>query len=243
MHFDLDRLADFRIDEDLPSLMGPDAKLADTDGIVEIAGRLCYMSYGKGRKSNQEFIKHILDVGHGSVLEHAVFGFIFTNVSRSFTHELVRHRHLSFSQLSQRYVDESDAGVIEPPDIAADESMHGTFMRATQSARTAYAVLVSNLELRFKHIENATQRRKMARQAARAVLPNATRTKIFVTGNARAWRHFIEVRGSVFADAEIRTVAVEVCRILKDASPHIFGDYQIVEQDGVEIVETRYEEV
>src|SRR5215471_2311208 len=70
--------------------------------LAEMAGRVCYMSYGKGRKTNKEFIGHIIEVGHGSVLEHGVWSFLVTGVSRSFTHELIRHRHFSYSQLSQR---------------------------------------------------------------------------------------------------------------------------------------------
>src|SRR2546422_6014184 len=79
------------------------------EALAEMAGRVCYMSYGKGRKTNREFIGHIVEVGHGSVLEHAVWSFVITGVSRSFTHELIRHRHFSYSQLSQRYVNESDS--------------------------------------------------------------------------------------------------------------------------------------
>ena len=72
------------------------------EALAEMAGRVCYMSYGKGRKTNREFVGHIVEVGHGSVLEHAVWSFVITGVSRSFTHELIRHRHFSYSQLSQR---------------------------------------------------------------------------------------------------------------------------------------------
>ena len=89
-----------------------------------------------------------------------------------------------------------------------------------------------------------TSRRKRARQAARAVLPNAAETKIVVTGNARSWRHFIEMRGSTGADVEIRRLAVSVLRHLQQESPNIFGDLEIVAQpDGTEVVETPYEKV
>jgi len=76
--------------------------LVGGERLAEIAGRVCYMSYGKGRRTNAEFLGHIVDVGHGSVLEHAVWSFLITNVSRSLTHELIRHGHFSYSQLSQR---------------------------------------------------------------------------------------------------------------------------------------------
>src|SRR5215475_8383028 len=113
--------------------------------LAEVAGRVCYMSYGKGRKTNAEFLGHIVDVGHGSVLEHAVWSFVVTGVSRSFTHELIRHRHFSYSQLSQRYVDESDSDYIEPDVIAADPELHQVWCDAVNAARRAYDELVKGL--------------------------------------------------------------------------------------------------
>jgi thymidylate synthase (FAD) len=196
--------------------------------LAEIAGRVCYMSYGKGRKTNREFIGHIVDVGHGSVLEHAVWSFLVTNVSRSLTHELIRHRHFSYSQLSQRYVDESDSAFIEPDDIAADPALHAAWVEAVNAARTAYDTLVAGLQERYTNVADKTLRRKLARQAARSVLPNATETKIFVTGNARALRHFIELRGSEHAEVEIRKLAVGMLKLLQQESPSIFGDYTLV---------------
>src|SRR5437588_4244286 len=83
--------------------------------LAETAGRLCYMSFARPRPGgNQAYLDHILEVGHGSVLEHAVWNFVFAGVSRTLTHELIRHRHMSYSQLSQRYVDESVAEYVEP---------------------------------------------------------------------------------------------------------------------------------
>lgn len=196
--------------------------------LAEIAGRVCYMSYGKGRKTNAEFVGHIIDVGHGSVLEHGVWSFLFTGVSRSFTHELIRHRHFSYSQLSQRYVDESDSDYVEPDVIAEDPALHATWCEAVNAARAGYDRLVAGLEAKFTDVADKTLRRKMARQAARSVLPNATETKIFVTANARALRHFIELRGSEHAEVEIRKVAVEVLRIMQKEAPNMFADYTLV---------------
>jgi len=196
--------------------------------LAEIAGRVCYMSYGKGRKTNAEFVGHIIDVGHGSVLEHGVWSFLFTGVSRSFTHELIRHRHFSYSQLSQRYVDESDSDYVEPDVIAEDPALHATWCEAVNAARAGYDRLVAGLEAKFTDVADKTLRRKMARQAARSVLPNATETKIFVTANARALRHFIELRGSEHAEVEIRKVAVEVLRIMQREAPNMFADYTLV---------------
>src|SRR5512147_291911 len=191
--------------------------------LAEIAGRVCYMSYGKGRKTNAEFLGHIIDVGHGSVLEHGVWSFVVTGVSRSFTHELIRHRHFSYSQLSQRYVDESDSDYVEPDVIAGDPALHAIWVESVNAARAGYDRLVAGLEAKFTDMSDKTLRRKMARQAARSVLPNATETKIFVTANARALRHFIELRGSEHAEVEIRKVAVEVLRIMQREAPSMFG--------------------
>jgi thymidylate synthase (FAD) len=196
--------------------------------LAEIAGRVCYMSYGKGRKTNAEFVGHIIDVGHGSVLEHGVWSFVFTGVSRSFTHELIRHRHFSYSQLSQRYVDESDSDYVEPDVIADDPALHAIWCESVNAARLGYDRLVAGLEAKFTDMTDKTLRRKMARQAARSVLPNATETKIFVTANARALRHFIELRGSEHAEIEIRKVAVELLRIMQREAPNMFKDYSLV---------------
>ena len=198
------------------------------EALAEMAGRVCYMSYGKGRKTNREFLEHIVEVGHGSVLEHGVWSFLITGVSRSFTHELIRHRHFSYSQLSQRYVDESESPYVEPDVIAADPELHRVWVEAVDAARAAYDKLVEGLQSKFTEVPEKTLRRKLARQAARSVLPNATETKIFVTGNARALRHFIELRGSEHADVEIRKVAVAMLRILQAESPGLFSDYQLV---------------
>ena len=195
--------------------------------LAEVAGRVCYMSYGRGRKTNRDFIGHIIEVGHGSVLEHGVWNFLVTGVSRSFTHELIRHRHFSYSQLSQRYVDESDSDYIEPDVIANDPELHAVWCEAVNAARGAYDALVKGLENRFTDMTDKTLRRKMARQAARSVLPNATETKIFFTGNARALRHFIELRGSEHAEVEIRKVAVELLRIMQKEAPNVFADYTL----------------
>ncbi len=212
--------------------------------LAEIAGRVCYMSYGKGRKTNREFLGHIVDVGHGSVLEHAVWSFVITGVSRSFTHELIRHRHFSYSQLSQRYVDESDSDYVEPDVIASDPDLHAVWAEAVNVSRAAYDRLVAGLQEKFSGEADKTLRRKLARQAARSVLPNATETKIFLTGNARALRHFIELRGSEHADVEIRKVAVQVLGLMQAESPSMFSDYTLVPlPDGTFATQTDHPKV
>jgi thymidylate synthase (FAD) len=207
--------------------------------LTETAGRVCYLSFARPRPGgNAAYLHHIKEVGHGSVLEHAVWSFIITGVSRSLTHELVRHRSgWSYSQLSQRYVDESVAEYVEPDIIAADPELHAIWLEAVQHAHTAYLRLAEKLNAKLADPQAAaavmlppdadrTTRRKTARQAARSVLPNATETKIFVTANARALRHFLEQRGSVFAEPEIRKLAGKILDILQQESPHLFGDYE-----------------
>ncbi|MCA9244034.1 MAG: FAD-dependent thymidylate synthase [Phycisphaerales bacterium] len=213
--------------------------------LCEMAGRTCYMSFGKGRKTNADYLGHIIGVGHGSVLEHATWNFLITGVSRSFTHELIRHRAgFGYSQLSQRYVDESDCDFVEPDCIAQDEKLHAIFLQAVRQSHEAYVALVEGLAEQFKDEPDGTLRRKLARQAARSVLPNATETKIFVTGNARGLRHFIEMRASEYAETEIRAVAVEVLRILQKESPSIFGDYHLKTMpDGSCVAETEHRKV
>ncbi len=221
-------------DEDIERFLADEGMTWETDTevgaekLAEIAGRVCYMSYGRGRKTNGEFMSHLIEVGHGSVLEHGVWNFLITGASRSFTHELIRHRHFSYSQLSQRYVDESDSDYIEPDVIADDPALHAIWAHAINAARRGYDLLVAGLEEKFQYVTDKTLRRKMARQAARSVLPNATETKIFVTANARALRHFIELRGSEHAEVEIRKVAVAVLKIMQREAPSMFGDYTLV---------------
>jgi thymidylate synthase (FAD) len=198
--------------------------------LSEVAGRVCYMSFAKPRPGgNKVYLDHIKEVGHGSVLEHAAWNMIFTGVSRSLTHELVRHRAgWGFSQLSQRYVDESIAEYVEPDCIADNPELHALWVQSVGQAHQAYMKLVEKLAETFKDEPDRTLRRKLARQAARSVLPNATETKIFVTANARALRHFIEMRASRHAEVEIRKLAVKVLQLMQAEAPHLFNDYQLV---------------
>jgi thymidylate synthase (FAD) len=215
--------------------------------LAEFAGRACYQSWKKpnaATATNAGYLRHILEVGHLSVLEHGTVTFYLTGVSRSFTHELIRHRHLSYSQLSQRYVPERDAAMVEPDVIAEDPELHKKFVEATEASVRAYTELLEGLEQRFADAAGsgrATLRRKQARQAARSVLPNATETRIVVTGNYRAWRHFIAMRATEHADVEIRALAVECLRQLQGVAPNVFCDFTISKlPDGTEIAASPY---
>jgi thymidylate synthase (FAD) len=193
--------------------------------LIEFAGRVCYMSFNNPRPGgNEKYLEHILEAGHGSVLEHAVYTFAIEGVSRSLTHELIRHRAgFGFSQLSQRYCDK--IGFVLPPIIPVESDMATRWAGQMGIAYDNYNEHVAELETMLDHIESKTLRRKRAREAARSVLPNATETKIVVTGNARAWRHFIELRGSADADLEIQRLAGSVLEVLRFVSPVLFDDY------------------
>ncbi len=214
----------------------------DADGgqaLVEFAGRACYQSWSKPNPrtaTNAGYLKHIIDVGHFSVLEHASVSFYITGISRSCTHELIRHRHFSYSQLSQRYVPEDDAQVVIPPGLEDDLELQQIVLDAADASRAAYLELLARLEAKLEDQPNAVLRRKQARQAARAVLPNDTETRIVVTGNYRAWRHFIAMRASEHADVEIRRLAIACLRELTDAAPAVFADFEITAlADGTEV--------
>ena len=218
----------------------------DADGgpaLVEFAGRACYQSWSKPNPrtaTNAAYVRHIIDVGHFSVLEHASVSFYITGISRSCTHELIRHRHFSYSQLSQRYVPDHDSEVVLPPGMEDDPELQEIFTAAADASRATYTELLTRLEAKFMGDQPGENlgvlRRKQARQAARAVLPNATETRIVVTGNYRAWRHFIAMRASEHADVEIRRLAIECLRQLIDAAPAVFSDFEISTlADGTEV--------
>lgn len=249
---DWEQVSAFLQDEAVPPI--PDSVRAgddDSAAIVEISARLCYMSYGKGRKDIADFINNLLNMGDGSVFEHVNYGFVFTGVSRSLTHELVRHRAgFAYSQRSQRYVDEGESSYVMPPAITQkgvdSEAVKSILDDALDKASTSYRDLVSAFEkaLPKDRFPATTDWRKAVRQAARAVLPNATETKIFVTANVRSWRHFIEMRGAAFADWEIRRLAIEVLNNLRREAPLLFGDFVVEElADGTKIAKPKYSKI
>jgi thymidylate synthase (FAD) len=202
-----------------------------TDGeqLAEFAGRLCYMSqHNPAGRTTRAYIKHILDSGHGSVLEHANYAVLLEGVSRSLTHELVRHRSgLAYSQLSQRFVDESDAAFVVPPALLGDPALLEFWTARMERALEDYAHLTERLMVQYGDIEDKTIRRKRAREAARSVLPNATETKIVVTGNVRAWRHVLGMRGDEGADQEINRLVRTIAPLLIAEAPAFFQDVTV----------------
>ncbi|NUQ20698.1 MAG: FAD-dependent thymidylate synthase [Gemmatimonadaceae bacterium] len=206
-----------------------------TDGerLAEFAGRLCYMSQrNPANRSTRDYLENIKKQGHGSVLEHANYSLLLEGVSRSLTHELVRHRAgFAYSQLSQRYVDESDAHFVVPPAIIGEDALEEAWREQMENALASYVALVEQLMERYGWVADKVHRRKMAREAARGVLPNSTETKIVVTGNARAWRTMLELRSSEAAELEIRRAAIAVLRLLQREAPAFFADFEIYQAE------------
>ena len=204
---------------------------SDGEMLAEFAGRLCYMSQrNPANRTTREYLENIKKQAHGSVLEHANYSLLLEGISRSLTHELVRHRAgFAYSQLSQRYVDESVADFVMPPAIIGDEALESTWLKQMEDAQRAYISLVEQLMERYSWVDDRVHRRKMAREAARGVLPNSTETKIVVTGNVRAWRTMLELRAGEGAELEIRRMAVAVIRILQKEAPAFFSDFEVYE--------------
>jgi thymidylate synthase ThyX len=148
------------------------------------------------------------------------------------------------SQLSQRYVDESEANFVVPPAMLGDDEMIAAWRAQIESAQAAYVALVDKLMGNYAWVGDKVHRRKMAREAARAVLPNSTETKIVVTGNARAWRTMLELRSSEGAELEIRRCAVAILRILQKEAPAFFSDFEVyLAEDRREAARITYHKV
>lgn len=191
----------------------------DAEKLIETAGRTSYLSFGKqGENTEKRFVHMLIKRGEYSVLEHAYATFRISEVSRAFTHQMVRHRLCSFTQQSQRYVDESNFNYVEPESIKNNPEAHSIFTEFMEKTKKTY------LELR---------KLKIRKEDARFLLPNAVESQIVVTANLREWRHFIGLRGSPEAQWEIRNVAIEVLKILKNHAPTVFEDFEIDESNHV----------
>lgn len=213
---------------------------SDPELLVESAGRLCYMSFGERqyRKSNRGYISNLISQGHESVLEHASFSLVVDGASRALTHQLVRHRvGFAYSQLSQQYHDESAATFSVPSAVAKNPAALAVWRRATADSLEAYGELIKILstEASTSALPRKEQQR-FARTLARGVMPNATATTIMVSGNARAWRHLLTVRGSISGDPEMRDYCVHIAKALKHCSPNLFLDFELARDDLGEYV-------
>lgn len=212
-----------------------EGEASDGERLSEYAGRICYMSQANpARRTTAEYLGNIKKQGHGSVFEHANYSVLIEGVSRSLTHELVRHRAgFAYSQLSQRYVDEQDCAFVAPPailDTCDDDGeswTYRTWYEQVLASQRVYTDLSNELFEKYSYIEDRVHRRKTAREAARSVLPNATETKLIATANVRAWRTMLELRSSEGADREIRRFAVACIKLLTLEAPGFFGDFEI----------------
>lgn len=198
-----------------------------------LAGQLCYLSFGEKRsKDHRAYIKKILEQKHGSVLEHTVATVGLTGIDRAVTHELVRHRAgFAYSQVSQRYVD--TLRFVFPAELSIEDDLveWGKYISGCVVEYDRRLTLMSEGEGPVI----GTKGRKERRQAARRALPNETEAPIIVTGNMRAWRHFLEVRGSEHADLAMRNCAIEVYDCLKPSFDDFLQDIRV--EDGVIKVE------
>jgi thymidylate synthase (FAD) len=229
-------------------------KLPPAEKLTKVAGQTCYMSFGPKRtwnKEAQKYFDNIIFSGHGSVMEHANFSFLIWGVSRSFTHELVRHRAgCAYSQVSQRYVSGRVLRFVERAEYQKDKHLHQLFEERIDRAFKEYSemaeYLYSKQEKGYKILsgEQKTDLRKKVQQVSRSLLPNETEAPIVVTANVRAWRHMINMRASDHAEVEIRNVFFNIYKILKDVSPMLFKDFRMVHlPDGTNCVKTGFPKV
>ncbi len=205
----------------------------DSERLIEFAGRVCYLSFGERQsdRNNADYIGNLIRQGHGSVLEHASVTILADEVSRALTHQLVRHRvGFSYSQLSQQYHDESNADFVLPDGIDESHEIAEQWKSSLSAAKKTYRDLLERLDAsEFARKLGAKERLRAIRSIARTVLPNATMTILVMTGNLRAWRHLLEVRGAIEGDLEMRKFCAKCFALLKEEAPSAFQDFEVVE--------------
>ncbi|MCL1834316.1 MAG: FAD-dependent thymidylate synthase [Leptospirales bacterium] len=189
----------------------------DGEKLIEEAGRTCYLSLSKiTDDSEKNFIRSAIKRGHHSILEHASASFRILGASRAFTHQLVRHRIASFSQQSQRYVDESEFNYIVPPEINENKEALEVYREFIETSRTTY---------------NRLREIGIKKENARFILPNALESQIVFSANFREFRSVFNLRLDRAAQWEIRRVCLEMLLILQEKAPSVFGDYTINRDD------------
>lgn len=216
------------------------AHTLDPERIVAAAAKLCYSSSdtatlfnGLTLEKTEQFIKKLSDLGHESPFEHISFTFSAEGVSRALTHQLVRHRIASYSQKSQRYVNESGFDYITPPEIEQNTQAKAEYIKAMDNAIQSYTELQKLLteahtqKLIQSGVDALTakkQAEKMAIEDARFVLPNACETKIILTFNARSLFNFFSERCCNRAQWEIRNLATEMYKLVYAVCPNVFAN-------------------
>lgn len=191
--------------------------------LIEFAGRLCYESFdlpSEKTKTNEAYVQNVIGLGHESVLEHVSVTFYVEGVSRNLSHELIRHRHLSFSELSQRYVNMEEADLVVPPLWReVSEAYEGVWSQPLHP--DVVATYQHNLAVAE---QDPSVTKKQAREAARATIPGGVETKFVVSGNLRAWRDVLKKRWSKYADAEMQLFASNLVKLLDREYPDVFKD-------------------
>lgn len=205
---------------------------SDAEKLTEVAGKTCYMSFHPDLNNNltrvrenrnRDYIQDgLIKVNHGSVLEHSTVTFAICDVSRIFTHELVRHRAgCAYSQVSGRYVRTDELECYRPHHLSDEENAY------LQKALEGIEVLYKDLESQvFRRIGNDFNSKKKATSALRRMLPNGQNNHIIFSANHRALRHIIEMRTNEHAEEEIIFVFNEIRNQLKWRYPHIYEDMQ-----------------
>ena len=216
---------------DDPTELTPAARLLKT------AGQTCYASFGPKRSYNENakrYFDNLSSSGHGSVYEHATFSFLCYGISRSNTHEVVRHRAgTAFSQLSQRFVSGKVLRFVERPEYQHHPALHKSFEERIDRAAREYEEIADELLSlqsegdQLLSAQARTDRRKRVQQTARSVLPNETETIVVLSANVRSWRHMIEMRTDAHAESEIRDLFFRIFLCLRLAEPLLFEDYAI----------------
>lgn len=176
---------------------------------IAMAAAICYDS-DTSPGANERRIKHLLSLGHLSTLRFAYATFKIEGISRTCSHQLVRHAHLSYLQESQRYVKQDTPTFVIPDSIANNEVLLGSWMDILDISTQAYKLA----------LENGVQKGD-----ARFILPQANTTSLFVTGNFQAWRDFLNLRTQKKAQWEIRNVALTIGKELAKISPIVFEEY------------------
>lgn len=222
------------------------ADVSEPDSIermIEFGGRHCYRAWDSGRERS-EYIANIIDMQHGSVLEHATINWAIQGVSRSLSLELARHRvGIALSQESQRFVDAADIQFVVPPMVTwvgggahspSDEirGFHSQCLSSLAEYTRLQKAIVSEVKENSPNIKSLTMIQKRANEAARAHLPNACETRFLWTTNMRLLRHFLWLRGGSGADLEIRRLAVELLHIAQTLAPSVFNDMTTKKIDG-----------
>lgn len=233
----------------------PEFKIA-ADGLIAHAGKGCYDSYGRDGRSIADHIRGLISSRHGSVLEHANFSVFIEGVSRGLSHELVRHRAgFAFSQRSTRYTSEEEAAIVLDPLYSAihkipreDRSPEASalldgFINGCSAAFAFYKEQLHLLPGIAPKYLTGTDLRKWCRGKARQLLPHALETRLTVTGNLRAWRHFFEQRSHGSAEPEIRRLAEFLMAALVPHFGVAISDYKTFLIDGIPEFNTDYRKV